>query len=203
MDTHTEILQNADRLFRKSGYKAVTMDTLAKDLGISKKTLYQHFENKIQIIEGVRAYSYARFKTASEAAHQKAQNAVEAFLMESELMSENFRTAHPAILYELERFFPLAYQTFREEILRPAVKTMKENLQRGIKEGMFQADLEVDVVAPYRLETTLTIMRTDSLMHESGADAQTLNEVTTKVFLLGILTPAGLKAYQRYQGSKS
>lgn len=203
MNTQTEILENADRLFRKSGYKGVTMETLAKELGISKKTLYQHFENKIQIIEGVRSYSYARFRAKAEDANQKAQNAVESFLMESDLMSESYRTSNPAIFYELERFFPLAYQTFRDEILQSSIKTTKENLERGIKEGLYQADLNVDIAAAYRVESTLMVMRTNSLIHESSADAQTMNEVTTKVFLLGILTPAGLKAYQRYEAAKN
>lgn len=197
MDTKTKILETADRMFRERGYKAVTMDMLAAEVGMSKKTLYQHYENKTDLVEAVRDVSYKEYHKAFADIAEKAENAIEAFLGFNKLLLEISRNANPMAFYELERFFPQVYEIFRNELLKQSIEITRKNLEQGIKEGLYRPEINLDLLSYYRVDSALMSMHGDTLMYKAGFSLEQISCDTAEHFLYGLLTPAGVKVYQK------
>lgn len=198
MDLKTKILDTADELFQKQGYKGVTMDKLAAQVGISKKTLYQHYENKTDLVEAVRQKSYDNYYAAFSEIADKATNAIEAYMQFNVLLHEISKAANPMALYELQRFFPQVYEGFRAELLRQSLEVTRRNFKRGIDEGLYRSDINLDLLSYYRVETALMSMRDGTLMFDAGFSLEQISREMADHFLHGLLTPAGLKVYQKY-----
>ncbi len=197
MDLRETILDAADRLFQERGYKGITMDVLAAHVGISKKTLYQHFENKNDLVEAVRQRSHDAYHAAFNEISAASANAVEAFVKVTEMLYSISRRTNPAALYEMERFFPYAYESFRGELLVESVQISKGNLERGVAEGLYRPEIDVDMLANFRVETILLGMRDGTLMFDAGFSLEQISRETTEHFLYGLLTPAGLDIYNK------
>lgn len=197
MDLRAKILESADRLFQERGYKGITMDVLAAHVGISKKTLYQHFENKNDLVEAVRQRAHAGYHAAFDEMSATSANAVEAFLKITSILYSISRNTNPAALYEMERFFPYAYENFRGELLQESVQISKRNLERGVAEGLYRPEINIDLLSYYRVETVLMGMRDGTLMFDAGFSLEQITREITGHFLYGLLTPAGLEVYQK------
>lgn len=196
MDLRAKILEAADQLFNERGYKGITMDVLAAHIGISKKTLYQHFENKNDLVEAVRQRSYDYYYAVFTEIAETSANAIVAFLRVTEILHKIARNTNPAALYEMERFFPYAYESFRTELIARSVQISRQNMERGVSEGLYRADINLELLPYFRVETILMGMRDGTLMYEAGFSLEQISRETTEHFLYGLLTSKGLSVYQ-------
>ena len=101
-------------------------------------------------------------------------------------------------LFELQRFFPEAFKTFRDLLVDRDVVMIRDNMLQGIKEGLYRADINADLLARYRLETSLLILQPNHLVN----DRNNLMSVALEIgehFLYGIMTVEGVKLYQTYK----
>lgn len=203
MDTKKRILETADKLFRERGYKAVTMDALAAQVGISKKTLYQHFENKTDLVEAVRQATHTKHHTSFNTIAQAAPNAIEAFLGFTNRLHDISRNSNPTAYYELERFFPQVYEIFRKELLQESIQLLKDNFKRGIEEGLYRPEIDINMLAYYRVETALMSMRDSTLMYDAGFSLEQISREMASHFLYGLLTPVGLAVYQKLMAAQA
>src|SRR5687768_7244981 len=112
MEIRDRIKQKAEELFRKYGIRSITMDEIASQLGISKKTIYQYFADKHQLVEAVITdiinYNQGQCKCYSE----DATNAVHEVFLLMDLIKESFEDLNPTVFYDMERSHPNAWQKF-------------------------------------------------------------------------------------------
>jgi len=105
---------------------------------------------------------------------------------------------NPLIMFELQRFFPEAYNTFRKQLEDIDVVMIRENILRGIEEGLYRPEINAELMARFRLETSLMILQPNLMVNER----QDLMNVTLEIgehFLYGIMTPKGEKLYHKYK----
>ncbi|RYE21533.1 MAG: TetR/AcrR family transcriptional regulator [Sphingobacteriales bacterium] len=198
MEILTKILSASAELFRQYGFKAITMDDIARRAGISKKTLYQHFANKQEVVtESVNWYK-CQIYDECVALIQGSENAIEAMVRSSELMSQAYKQMNPHALVELQRFYPETYDIFKNKLLQTDVDMLKENLLQGINEGYYRDDLNADLMARYRLEISL-IMFQPNLLVNDRYDMLFVSQEILEHFIYGIVTPKGEKLYQKYK----
>ncbi len=184
-------------MFFRYGIKAVTMDDIARELGISKKTIYQHFPDKDAIVnEGVSTH-FERERCESEKMQAEAPDPIAEVVMGSEMMRQMLTNMNPSMFLDLKRYYPTAWQLFIDFKNGFILDQIRKNLIKGIEAGLYRTDLNIEILARLRNEEV-----------EMGFDPQVFpnnkfNVLETQLsmldhFLRGIMTAAGLELYEKY-----
>jgi len=198
MEILSKILSASVELFTQYGFKTITMDDIARRAGISKKTLYQHFANKQEVVsESVTWYKNHMCEKAIASAEQS-ENAVEAMVRLMEMMDQTYRRINPLAMLELQRFFSEAYFLFREKLVVQDVEMMRDNILRGIKEELFREDVNADLMARFHIETALMMFQSNLLINDRY-DLHFVSQEIMEHFLYGLMTPKGEKLYHKYK----
>ncbi|GIV39973.1 MAG: TetR family transcriptional regulator [Thermonema sp.] len=192
------VIQKADELFRMYGLRSVTMDDLARSLAMSKRTLYQLFKDKRALVKEAISCKMEEDHCVVEEARKKAQNAIEEIV----LIFQHFRTViatlKPTFLYELERYFPEAWQSFHQyknEVIREQVE---RNLKRGMAEGIYRSDLRPDILAAMRVEQVFIVFNPQVFPPEKFHFVEVQEELL-KHFIYGVLSEKGLQLVKQYE----
>jgi AcrR family transcriptional regulator len=198
MEALTKILVTARDQFRKYGFKTVTMDDVARAAGISKKTLYQHFETKADVVKAAMLHHHENMICDCRLRMDESENAIEAMVRIMAQMDTEFRQINPMAILELRRFFPEAFRLFSDKLMAENADILRQNITNGIREGYYREDLNPELLAMYRIETSLAVFHPDSSLTAkySPYDA---NHQIAEHFLYGLLTPKGEKLYIRYK----
>lgn len=129
------------------GIKSVTMDDIARELGISKKTLYQHFENKADLI---RQVVYLHIQLETEAMQQirlQSENAVHEIMQIAQHIVQLFRSHSPTIVFDLQKYYRDSWQLLESLNRKHIYRIIRENLEWGIREGLYRDNLNPDIIA--------------------------------------------------------
>jgi len=198
MDLLTKILSASAELFRLYGFKTITMDDIARRAGISKKTLYQHFANKHEVVNESLVWYKSHMTEQCEQLMRESENSIEAMVKTLALMDEMHKRINPMAMFELQRFFPETYTKFRELLIEKDAVMIRDNILRGIEEGYYRENLNADLLSRYRLETSLMILQPNLIVNERN-ELLNVNREIGEHFLYGIMTPKGEKMYQTYK----
>ncbi len=198
MEPLTKILSVSVELFRQYGFRSVTMDDIARRAGISKKTLYQHFADKQEVVKETVIWYKQHITENCSAQILDAENAVEAMVRMLAFFDETHKRLNPMAMFEMQRYFPEAYETFRELLVARDVVMIKDNILQGISEGLYRENLNAELMARYKLETSMLILQPNLMVN----DRNSLISVSLEIgehFLYGIMTPKGEKLYHQYK----
>ncbi len=145
MDYRQRITEEAANMFRTYGIRAVTMDMLASQLGISKRTIYEIFRDKDELLQGVLKYMGEKQQEIIKKVFGESENIVEAIFTLLDLMSAHFRKMSPAFKFDMEKYHYDILNTLKENDRMPYYIDNAEMLRRGIREGIFRNDIDIDV----------------------------------------------------------
>lgn len=189
-------LQQIELLFLRYGIKSLTMDDIARELGISKKTLYQFVENKDDLVKKVLEAYIGREKGMCAYRFPHASNALEEMRIVVEMNTSELAHMKSNIIYDLQRYHRDSWEmmlTFRNEFLYQVVRN---NLERGISEGLYRNDFNVDIVT--RLHISATFQLFDENLFPSSMYSR--SEVFMAYFIqymYGILSDRGVVMFRQ------
>ncbi|MFW5886156.1 MAG: TetR/AcrR family transcriptional regulator [Bacteroidota bacterium] len=141
------IIEKVCELYKKFGIKSVTMDDVARELGISKKTLYTHFVDKASLVKVVIEYDKEKLAREYSAIFQKGLNAIEEMFEVNQFVMNIIRQYSPTIEYDLKKYYPAIQQNMQEKKLDNMYNTMLGNLKKGKKEGLYRKKLDEELIA--------------------------------------------------------
>ena len=182
----------------QTGVKHVTMDDLATQLGISKKTIYQYFKDKDALVSSVVEFELANHATICNQSMQKADNAVHEIFLLMSVIQEMFNRMNPLALFEIEKYYPLAFEKIKNHKDDFIFSMISANLEKGITEGLYRKDVDVTILSRYRLETSL-IPFNIHVFHPSKFDMLTVNLQIIEHFVYGVATLEGHKLMDNYK----
>jgi AcrR family transcriptional regulator len=197
MDEKGRIQQKAKELFMRYGFRSVTMDEIAGQLGVSKKTIYQFFKDKDELVESVIAHEIQYMQDVCTTQLGNSDNAVEELFKDMEALEEVIGSLNPQILFDLEKFYPQAYAKIRQHKNTFLLEVIKKNLHRGIREELYRPDLDVDIVSKFRLESGFIAFNQDLFPFAKYSLLQVANEIYY-LFMHGIATAKGKKLIEKY-----
>lgn len=192
-----KIIEEAERLFWKYGIRSVTLDDIARRLGISKKTIYHHFTDKEDIICQVMNIHFSGTKNEAACQIIEAHNPVEEVLRMSEVIRKHSNEVNSSLLFDIQRHYPKAwamYRQFKEEYILASVR---DNLQRGLKDGLYRTDIDLEIMSRLRLECIQLGFNDEAF----PPDKFKLVDVQLQLlhsFIRGILTEKGFTIYNQY-----
>lgn len=142
-----EIIDKATGIFLKYGIKSVTMDDMARELGMSKKTLYTYFNDKNDLVFQIIQAKTEFDRTQCFCAREEAENAVDEMFRVNAYVSMMMKNIHPSVFYDLKKFHPEAMALLHEHKWGFVRRMILENIVRGKKEGLYRSEFEDEIVA--------------------------------------------------------
>jgi AcrR family transcriptional regulator len=189
-----ELLKKAKDVFMRCGLKSVTMDDVSRELGISKKTLYQHVSDKSDLIMKSVEEDLTENKSRVEEVMMKDQNAIEQLLEVNKVVSEKMKQMHPSIIFDMQKYYPEAWSLIAEHRQKFVVEIIQRNLELGIKEGLYRQDINVKLIA--RLYTSkMEIMTNEMLFHSGEFNQEAVFQEFLKYHFFGVLNEKGKKYF--------
>ena len=189
------ILSESLRLFMKYGIRSISMDDIAKELGISKKTIYQYVANKTELVEKVLVYMSEQERNVCIDGDRSKMNAIDILLAVSRNVSRQLKDFNPINAFELQKYYPAI---FREFVLRKrdhVFVQVKQNFEQGIAEGLYRDDLNIELVARLYIQK-LEDVHNQEFLESVNFGFEKVFEVMFDNHIRGIANAAGLAYYE-------
>lgn len=152
-----EILNKASELFLTLGFKSVTMDDIANALSISKKTLYKYYGNKQSLVEETTNQMHESCLREICLINDKGYSAIRENLEIKKMFRELFKNVSSSPLFQLKKYYPKIHEKITTVQIVTFSEFVKDNLKKGISEGFYRADLNIDVYADFYLSLMYSI----------------------------------------------
>ncbi len=197
-DTKEKIAKEALHLFFHNGIKSVSVDDIARHLSMSKKTIYKWYENKDEVVLAAVSGYIGEIQHECEEFTVKAENAIDELFRIMTMMRKIFSAIHPIIFYDLQKFHASSWKKWQDHKNGFMLTHIKQNLIRGVQEGLFRADLDIEVMSRLRLaQVELPFNQLIFPRHEF--ELQRVQIASLEHFMLGIATLKGHKLINSYK----
>ncbi len=193
-----DIIVRSWELFRKYGIKSISMDDVAREMGISKKTLYHVVKDKNELVCGVVGVLKEIINGFWAVFHDDSLSSLEQHCKQKDTIKDLHKHFNPTFAYDLQKYYPELYRDLISWRKRVIAKAHIANIEKGKREGMFRDDLRADVIA--RLLVAHHIFTFDPINEifdiEEVMNFKTVEQVYM-YHLRGLSTPKGLKEIEK------
>lgn len=190
-----ELLDKISILFKRYGIKIITMDDIAHELCISKKTLYQYFKNKSDVVE-----KFARFELKSELdqlknIYQSQSNPIEQFLTINRYLTDNLRNFNPSLNYDLNKYYPKLCNELSIQRKTQIILIIKQNLHSGVEQGLYLKSINPDIISSFYM-MGLEAKVFELYFNEFKENFDEISDTLLIYYIRGIATDIGIKYLQ-------
>jgi TetR/AcrR family transcriptional regulator, cholesterol catabolism regulator len=192
------IVEEAAVMFRTYGIRAVTMDMLASHLGISKRTIYEVFRDKDELLQGVLKWMKEKQAETMKKIFSESENVIEAIFKMLDLMGNHFQNMSPAFQMDMKRYHNEMLRDPDGQVEFPYSSSNSEIIRRGIREEIFRKEIDIDITNRCLLEVAKmsndkTVFPPDNYMSKDVVRTFYLN------YLRGISTAKGLELINYFE----
>ena len=187
-----EIIANAIEVYMKYGIKSVTMDEMARQLGISKKTLYLYVKDKNDLVCQAMKFAQTAEICMIEEIAKTYENAIDEMLATSRFIISRFNQIHPSIFFDLLKYHPDAMKIMNDHMNVFVHDCVSQNLNKGIKQGLYRKNLNIEFIATLYLAIINSVMNGDVFDETKFPMADVYREFF-KYHLRGIANDNGLE----------
>lgn len=186
-----QIIKESARIFFRYGIKSISMDDVARELGISKKTLYLYVENKTDLVQKILDYNLTNQCREKDAIAGKKLNAIAILLEVSKMVNRHLRQMNPALTYDLQKYYPDIFRNYITKKREELYKDIKKNIEQGISEGLYRDDLNVELLARLYIKKIENIHDPDFLP-STEFNIENIFEVMFESHIRGIANKKGI-----------
>jgi AcrR family transcriptional regulator len=201
MDYKQRILEEAAVMFRTYGIRSVTMDMLATQMGISKRTIYEVFHDKDELLTGVLKLMTIKQREVMGKILGESENVIEAIFKMLDLMRDHFRNMSPAFQMDIKRYHHDVMKKLGEGNELPYYRNNSEIIEQGIKEGIFRKDIDVEIINKCMLEVVRMSNDKEIFPPDDFLSKDVIRNVYIN-YLRGISTQKGLDLINFYEKKK-
>lgn len=194
-DQQEKWLRRIAELFMRLGIKSLTMDDVARELGISKKTLYQFVDSKDDLVNKVIELHLTEECGRSEEVARNAKDALDEMLMVIKENIGDMQSMKANIVYELQKYHRDAWELLQEYQRGFLYKVVRDNLERGIREGYYRDNIDVDITAKLHLVQSFSIFD-ETWFPKPPYSGETLFREAIMLYLYSILSEKGRTVLQ-------
>lgn len=194
---YKEILDGAMRMFFNIGIRSVSIDDIARELHISKKTFYLYFKNKEELITEILKYHQENELHGYECiSFEENLNAIDVLLKVSESICKHFKETNHGHVFELQKYYPEQFKNFWNTKRERIKQRVKDNIEKGIQQNLYRKDLLVDVVTKLYTKRLEDFSDLENLLNEK----YTFEQIFTTMFeyhIRGISNENGLQYFEQ------
>jgi len=192
-----KIIFIASELFLTYGFKSVTMDDIANKIGISKKTIYQHFENKTKLVEVTTLSLFELISEGIDCISALEKNPIEEIYDIKKFVMEHLKDEKSSPQYQLQKYYPKIYASLKTKQFDVMQSCVTDNLKRGIALGLYRDSLNVDFISRIYFSSIVSIKDQDMFPLQKFS-MNMLMEYYLEYHLRGICTEKGLKKLNQF-----
>lgn len=189
-DHRKHIIEQAFGTFKQRGFKNVTMDDISRQVGISKKTLYELFKHKDDLVEAVVQFVINDNTCQLNNAAEPKKNAIEHNIQMMLYLDRFVGGMNPVCFIDLQRYYPMAFQLLTQHRTQFVEQSILQNLQQGIEEGLYRPNIDVAIIARYRTESIFLVIQQQWFVN-LDYDASRINSQIFIHYLYGLCTLKG------------
>ncbi|GIZ09337.1 TetR/AcrR family transcriptional regulator [Flavobacterium sp. UMI-01] len=183
-----KIIKKASELFLKLGFKSITMDDIACEMCISKKTIYKYFCNKEALIKETTAHVHKEVHLIIEAITTKNSNAIAENFEIRKMFSDMFQASDTSPIYQLKKHYPEIYSEVLTIEINECRKCFRQNIEKGIEAGLYRDDIDIEAYVQFYYTLIFSINENTS----SEKEAQKLELKALEYHTRAMATPKGL-----------
>lgn len=171
------ILQKTGEIFLKYGFKSITMDDIANELAISKKTIYKYFKNKEELVDETVTFVHDTMHNAVFCICEKGYNAIQENFEIKKMFKDMFKNSDDSPMYQLEKYYPKIYRKIMAEEFSMFKDCILNNLKKGIDEGLYRENIDEELITKFYFSLAMSVH--NSNLHTYNKN--TLNKLETSV----------------------
>jgi len=198
MSQTERIILGGEELFLKAGIKSVTMDDIAKHLGMSKKTIYQFFKDKNELVIALVQKKLKEDEDQMGDIVSKSTNVIEGMINMMKCSEDIFARINPIVIHDMQKYHPDAWKQFQNFKSGVIVQTLEELLKKGIEQGYIRPDIDVKVIARMRMIQVEMGFNTIFFPH-SEFNVWKVQQQFLEHFNYGVCTLEGYKLLDEYR----
>ncbi|MBL7871574.1 MAG: TetR/AcrR family transcriptional regulator [Cyclobacteriaceae bacterium] len=198
IETKEKILEGAEALFMKYGIRSVTMDDIARHLSVSKKTLYQHFADKDDLVFKMSEMFLNRNFEQYKQIELNSKNSIDELSRISICIKRDMESMNSSMLFDLQKYHPKSWSLWSEHKVKIISESVVRNIKQGIAEGYFRPEVNPEIMAI----TRVILIEAAFNAQEFPKDKFNFVDVQSQLFELfvyGLCTEKGRKLYQKYK----
>jgi predicted transcriptional regulator len=142
-----KILFKATEMFLNLGFKSVTMDDIANELGVSKKTIYNHFSNKTDLVNSVTLSLFEMISGGIDMICSLENNPIQELYDIKKFVMTHLKDEKTSPQYQLQKYYPKIYASLKEKQFEVMNECVEENLKRGINSGLYRENLDIGFIS--------------------------------------------------------
>jgi len=191
------LISSSKELFLKYGVKSVSMDDIARFMGISKKTIYNVITNKNSlVVAAVSAFIKEEEKTISQLI-ASSENALDEMFKISRHVHQLLKSLRPSLAYDLKKYYPIAWEKVQTKHFDFIEEVIAKNIERGIKDGFYRDNLDSTVIAKLYINIS-TLMAREEVFNPQDYQMSEIYDFVIAYHMNGILNNTGRKEMSKY-----
>ncbi|MGG7036898.1 MAG: TetR/AcrR family transcriptional regulator [Flavobacterium sp.] len=189
-----KITARATEMFLKLGFKSVTMDDIAKEMCISKKTIYKYFCNKDLLVEETTRTVHVEVHQIIASIIAKNHNAIEENFEIRKMFREMFQSIDTSPVYQLKKHYPEIYTKVIGDEIEACNTIFRQNIEKGIQQGLYRPELDIENCIKFYY--TLIFSINENTVSEK--EAQVLELKALEYHTRAIASPAGIAELEKH-----
>ena len=192
-----KIIKKSEELFLTLGFKNVTMDDIASSMGISKKTIYRHFSNKIELVRTVTFSVLDYIHQNIEKINRNAINPIEELYDIKMFVMHYLRNERGSAQFQLKKYYPNIFEQLEIKKYEKMLSSVENSLKKGIKLNLFREDIDITFISRVYM-VGMSGIRETSVFPEYNFKKNYLMESYLEYHLRAIVTKKGLGVLRKY-----
>jgi len=186
-----KILEQASSLFLEYGFKSVTMDDLSERLGVSKKTIYEHFDTKTQLVKKCADYIFDNISCIIDELCEQNHDPITETLAIKDKVMRHLKNEKSSPQFQLQKYYPTIFQSLKQKQWDKMYECYRNNLKRGIELGYYRDDIDVECIFRFYYNGMNMVKDKKVFPHQEFSTSH-VNDQYLEYHLRGIVTTKGL-----------
>jgi TetR/AcrR family transcriptional regulator, cholesterol catabolism regulator len=192
METEDRIVEEATRQFLHFGIRNVTMDGIASELGISKRTVYENYKDKTALVYQCMENLFRQHEAKTSAVLSTSKNVIEIISVFMQEGMKAMNAINPVFFHDMKRFYPEIWTSFHQKNLDQSYQLIEKLLRKGIEEKLFRENIDLKIVAKLFFEQNNIIMD-ENIFPRNEFNLPDIFQNLTINFMRGISTTKGIE----------
>ena len=196
-----KIIHKATEMFLNLGFKSVTMDDIAGELGMSKKTIYVNFCNKTKLIKAVSDHLYNTIGHGISEIRAQNLDPIEELIVVKDFVNQNLNDEKSSPIFQLHKYYPKLFKEMMKKQREMVEDIIVSNIKSGIQTGVYRKEINKEFV--WRIYFAgVTIIKNDDLFPPSTFSKKDVNTMFLEYHLRALVTDQGLKKLNELLNNK-
>jgi AcrR family transcriptional regulator len=189
-----KIISKASDMFLKLGFKSITMDDIAGEMCISKKTIYKYFCNKEILIEESTEAIHKEIHEIIDTIIKQDHNAIEENFEIRKMFKEMFKSSDTSPIYQLKKHYPEIYEKVMLREINECNSAFEQNIKKGIQQGLYRENINIENYIQFYYQLVFSIKASIVSEQESQKIELEILEYHTRA----MATPKGIIELEKH-----